>query len=263
MANITLLGASYTDVPAVTLPQTGGGTVTFYENGGGTPAISVVDTTDTHGGTIRTITALDISDTTAVASVVQSGYYFYTAQGQKTQGTASGGGGATQHTIHLEFSDSTDTDIDVYYDNSLLGTMITAYQPSTWAYNNKTVVTATLDNNTWYDKTTTWETIWDSITSFNSEPSDSYAYITDFVSTQITANSIWRVTWGNEVRIHTAVYGKAYPEQYGDSWIIDSLNDGTNGTYTMYSGNDFWLFIDFDDTTNHSKYVKLEQAVTS
>lgn len=38
MANITLLGASYTDVPAVTLPQTGGGTVTFYENGGGTPS---------------------------------------------------------------------------------------------------------------------------------------------------------------------------------------------------------------------------------
>lgn len=35
MANITLLGASYTDVPAVILPQTGGGTVTFYENGGG------------------------------------------------------------------------------------------------------------------------------------------------------------------------------------------------------------------------------------
>lgn len=35
MANITLMGASYTDVPAVVLPQTGGGTVTFYENGGG------------------------------------------------------------------------------------------------------------------------------------------------------------------------------------------------------------------------------------
>lgn len=34
MANITWLGASYTDVPAVELPQTGGGTVTFYENGG-------------------------------------------------------------------------------------------------------------------------------------------------------------------------------------------------------------------------------------
>lgn len=35
MANISLWGASYSDVPAVTLPQTGGGTVTFYENGGG------------------------------------------------------------------------------------------------------------------------------------------------------------------------------------------------------------------------------------
>ena len=34
MANITLLGASYTDVPAVDLPQTGGGTVRFYESGG-------------------------------------------------------------------------------------------------------------------------------------------------------------------------------------------------------------------------------------
>ena len=47
--------------------------------GGGTAAISVVDTTDTAGGTIRTITALDISDTTAVASDVASGKYFYTA----------------------------------------------------------------------------------------------------------------------------------------------------------------------------------------
>lgn len=44
MANITLMGASYTDVPAVTLPQTGGGTVTFYE-GGGSPILTM--------GTIR------------------------------------------------------------------------------------------------------------------------------------------------------------------------------------------------------------------
>lgn len=34
MASITLMGASYTDVPAVDLPKTGGGTVRFYENGG-------------------------------------------------------------------------------------------------------------------------------------------------------------------------------------------------------------------------------------
>lgn len=35
MANVSLWGATYSDVPAITVPQAGGGTVTFYENGGG------------------------------------------------------------------------------------------------------------------------------------------------------------------------------------------------------------------------------------
>ena len=61
--NITLLGASYSDVPAVQLPKTGGGTASFF----------------------------DVSDTTASASDVASGKYFYTSAGVKTQGTGSGG----------------------------------------------------------------------------------------------------------------------------------------------------------------------------
>ena len=61
--------------------------------GGGTGAVSIVDTPDAAGGTVRTITAVDISDTTAVAGDVAQGKYFYTAQGVKTAGTASGGGG--------------------------------------------------------------------------------------------------------------------------------------------------------------------------
>lgn len=123
--NITLLGASYPDVPAVTLPKTGGGTATFT----------------------------DVSDSTAVAADVLNSKWFYTAQGIRTQGTATGGGGATQHVIHLEFDDSTDTDIDVYYDDALIGTMITAYAPSSWTYNNKTVTLAQLDGVTWYEYT--------------------------------------------------------------------------------------------------------------
>ncbi len=62
--NITLLGASYSDVPSVTLPKTGGGTATFT----------------------------DVTDTTAAAADVASGKYFYTAAGVRTAGTASGGG---------------------------------------------------------------------------------------------------------------------------------------------------------------------------
>lgn len=35
MANVTIAGASYTDVPAIIIPKTGGGTVTFVEEGSG------------------------------------------------------------------------------------------------------------------------------------------------------------------------------------------------------------------------------------
>jgi len=63
--NITIAGASYTDVPALAVPKTGGGTASFT----------------------------DVTDTTAAASDVASGKYFYTAAGVKTEGTASGGGG--------------------------------------------------------------------------------------------------------------------------------------------------------------------------
>ena len=66
--NITLMGASYADVPAVELPKTGGGSAMFT----------------------------DVSDTTAVAADVASGKYFYNSAGAKTQGTASGGGGASR-----------------------------------------------------------------------------------------------------------------------------------------------------------------------
>lgn len=67
--NITLLGASYSNVPSVSLPKTGGGTASF----------------------------VDVTDTTAAASDVASGKYFYTANGTRTQGTNSGGGGSSMN----------------------------------------------------------------------------------------------------------------------------------------------------------------------
>lgn len=67
--NVTVQGASFSAVPGVTLPKTGGGSATFY----------------------------DVSDTTAAASDVATGKYFYTAAGVRTQGTNSGGGGDSKN----------------------------------------------------------------------------------------------------------------------------------------------------------------------
>lgn len=66
--NISLMGATYSAVPAVTLPKQGGGSATFT----------------------------DVTDTTAAASDVASGKYFYTAAGVRTAGTSSGGGSSMQ-----------------------------------------------------------------------------------------------------------------------------------------------------------------------
>jgi hypothetical protein len=67
--NITLWGASYSDVPSVNLPKTGGGTASFTV----------------------------VTDTTASASDVATGKYFYTSAGVRTQGTNSGGGGDSKN----------------------------------------------------------------------------------------------------------------------------------------------------------------------
>ena len=71
--SITLWNATYNNVPAVDLPKTGGGTARFT----------------------------DVTDTTATASDVASGTYFYTSNGVRTQGTASGGGGLVTATATM------------------------------------------------------------------------------------------------------------------------------------------------------------------
>ena len=74
MANITLLGASYTDVPAVDLPKTGGGTVRFYESNGGSLLWKSVTLEEdyTTNGVINFMNFLEIP-----SEDVLSGYVFF------------------------------------------------------------------------------------------------------------------------------------------------------------------------------------------
>ena len=64
--SLTLWGATYNNVPAIDLPKSTSGTARFT----------------------------DVTDTTATASDVASGKFFYTSAGVKTAGTGSGGGGS-------------------------------------------------------------------------------------------------------------------------------------------------------------------------
>ena len=118
--NITLMGASYSDVPAVTLPKTGGGTASFT----------------------------DVTDTTAAASDVASGKYFYTSAGVRTQGTASGGGGASnivQGTFTTGSSTGVAETFTINYTGSGYPIALMVYVDG-GAYNNSTG-----GNTTWYN----------------------------------------------------------------------------------------------------------------
>lgn len=93
--NVTIMGASYSDVPAVTLPKTGGGTARFT----------------------------DVTPTTATDSDVLSGKVYFKADGSQSTGTGSGGGGTpTLQTKSKTYTPSTSQQTEaVTYDSGYDG----------------------------------------------------------------------------------------------------------------------------------------------
>ena len=101
----------------------------------GSGTITVVDVPDAHGGIEKRITAVDISDTTATAEDVASGEVFYTANGTRTIGTASGGSNGMKLTTGTNLIDTSQFIADKYLENgaelTYNGWSITNYIPVT------------------------------------------------------------------------------------------------------------------------------------
>ena len=197
--NITLLGASYSAVPAVTLPKTGGGSATFT----------------------------DVTDTTAAASDVASGKYFYTAAGVLTQGTNSGGGGGgigtllatlSMGTISTTSTTATDTGKSISVSNANKYDLLIVLTSCTKT-NNRHYGTARV------------------ITLYNSSDATSRtsAYLSSYTQNWKVSNNVVQLRCGTTAQ---GIYPNSCTISNGTATIpmyqrYNSTNTGTiNGTYT-------------------------------
>lgn len=230
---------------------------------------------------------IDISDTTATADKILQGYTAYSASGQKITGTATGGGGgsvtqdqdgyivlpstgggspsATQHVIHLEFTDSTDTDINVYYDDSLISTMITAYTPET--YGQKTVDVAELDGVEWYHRPTAqWETVYDGVQTPISDTPYNYLWISDIGDVYPIEGEEWRVTVDDIVYYTTATLQTAMGHTavvIGNPKYSGGQDDGSSIPLNLYNLNYGALMGDTELSANVQHSIKLERKISA
>ena len=219
---------------------------------------------------------VDISDTTAIASDVVQGKYFYTADGVRTVGTASGGSpSATQHTIYFEFTDSTNTTINAWYDDSFISDAIKATQPTD--YGQKTIDSAELDGIEWYVRPTiTWETVYDGMTDFYPSGESEgylvfpYCWLVSMGDIELPSNSVWRVTFDGISYVFTPT---SYINMWGQTFTIignplfiegdASKDDGSGVPIGGYAMNQYgaWTFAIDKPNTSASYPLKVERQV--
>lgn len=221
-----------------------------------------------------TVTSNDTYDVTNLAELVVN----VSGGGSVTQdqdgyivlpSTGGGGGGATQHVIHFEFTDSTDTDINVYYDDSLISTMITAYTPET--YGQKTVDTASLDGVAWYTRPTeTWETVLNGNLHVNAGNPYGDIWAGDLGSVSIALGSVWRITIDNGTpytvtATANGIYGSPNQNIIGNPLFLGGTDDGSDVPFA-FEQNPWGAWTGGTDTSitqDADHHFKIERQISA
>lgn len=271
MANVTIAGATYSDVPAIQVPS-GSGTASFYETkdvtynltGGATASVTPSEVVAGQGFSLKlkSPAGYNLSNVT----VTMGGMDITSQVFEYDEGGGGGGPSATQHTIYFEFSDSTNTTINAWYDDSFISDAIIAAEPTT--YGGKIVTLAQLDGVTWYeyDPSESWETLYDGTIYYEPDTPYPYCWISDLGSVTIPMGSVWRITFDNvEYRctVTQTSSGNADSGLIGNPLYDSGADDGSGVPFAFYQNPwGAWSgMANVAGNTNHP--VKIERLVTS
>lgn len=233
--------------------------------GGGGAAITVTDTTDTHGGIIREISAVDISNDTVTAAHLESGYTAHDAEGNAITGTLSpgGGGGGGDISDPIRFFD---------YD----GTLVASYKTVPSALPSVPTHSG-LKNGTWN------YTLPQVTTQFNAMGTCDVGanYMTESEDTEldvimregrldpiltIAVNGTVTVDWGDNTTADTVTgtsltSRKAVPHTYASAGSYTIKIHVVSGSFTFHSSTSYTILRKSTTGNENRVYANCVQAV--
>lgn len=264
MANITLLGASYVDVPAVDLPQTGGGTVRFYED---EPSDLTTKTITINGSySAQDDSADGYSEVTVNVQGGASMTEVANTYGTELVITSAPGSApsATRHTLYFEYEDETTETVYAYYDDALISSAITATTPATRS--NKTVTSAQLDGVEWYSYTPTpvpsgdWTTVYEGTL----ELWEDKGYIYELADLDIAVSEKWRVTINGTSYECNTEYSKVFWTEYlGNEAMYDDTTATGQYPFLIRNGGGGAIIVAVRNGGSNDYPFKLEKQATT
>lgn len=196
--SVTLLGASYSDVPALLVPKTGGGTARFD----------------------------DCTVVTATAADVASGKVFVASDGTVTTGTSSGGGGASnivQGTFTTDATRNTTATVTLSYSGTGYPIACFVYVDG-GAYNN-----GTGGNTTWYNSVNRYDVGWVGIVKSRTTTAPTYS--TSGADNYGTIAIIYKNSTS------TATTYTRTSSMSANTYTSSSTNPGSSQTCVRFKGN--------------------------